>query len=326
MAYTTGSTILAADYNSMYNDVQDIYGDSNSNATADASLVFGYGETMLGSTVSAGNTITAAHWNNLIKMVHRCADHQGTSITLAGGVNTDAVSVGDTISVISGLTTAISSIRTNKLNAATGNLTTASADSNTYTNSWGGSITRSATYTFSGGYNDLRYFFNQGGSFKFTPTSANGSGSAQDNEWADLITKVGTVTFDIDSIARSGTIAVNTSASGYTAINGSTSEQTIFKAFADSSPYTGNYYEITATLNSTTTPSAITFKQKFVDAHAAQTGTFSGGGLGTAPNEGDAWTGADTVTLDITASTSITRANGTYINSAAPAVSGAAWS
>ena len=140
-----------------------------------------------------------------------------------------------------------------------------------------------------------------------------------------MITKTGTITFGINSISRSGSIAINTSAAGFTAINGSTSEQTVFKAFADSSPYTGNFVEVTYTLNSTTTPSAITVKTKFTDAHSAQTGTFTGGGLGSAPNEGTGWTGADSVTIDITSTTSTVRANGTFINSAAPSASGAAW-
>ena len=324
MAYTSGSAITAADYNSFYNDVKDIYGDSNSNATSDAALIFGYGETMLGATVSAGDTITAAHWNNLVKMIHRCADHQGTSITLGGGHSTDVVSAGDTISPIANLASSITSIRTNKLNADASNLTTDTQDSATYSNAGGGGIVRTHTLTWSS-YNDLRYFFNQGGKIQHSFATANSSGSAQDEEWADLITKTGTITFGINSISRSGSIAINTSAAGFTAINGSTSEQTVFKAFADSSPYTGNFIEVTYTLNSATTPSAITVKTKFTDAHSAQTGTFTGGGLGSAPNEGTGWTGEDSVTIDITSTTSTVRANGTFINSAAPSASGAAW-
>ena len=142
MAYTTGSSILAADYNDFYNDVKDIYGDSNSNSQSDASLVFGYGETMLGSTVSAGDIITAAHWNNLIKMIHRCADHQGTSITLAGGANTDAVSVGDTIEPIANLASSITSIRTNKANVDAANQTTTQMDTGQYNNSCSAFATR----------------------------------------------------------------------------------------------------------------------------------------------------------------------------------------
>lgn len=325
MAYTTGSSILAADYNDFYNDVKDIYGDSNSNSQSDASLVFGYGETMLGATVSAGDNITAAHWNNLIKMIHRCADHQGTSITLAGGANTDAVSVGDTIEPIANLASSITSIRTNKANVDAANQTTTQMDTGQYTNGWSANAIRTHTITFSS-YNDLRYFFNQGGTIQHSFATANSSGSAQDAEWADLISKVGTITFGQTSISRSGSISIDTSAAGFTAINGSASEQTVFKAFADSSPYTGNYVEVTYQLNSATTPSAITVRTKFVDAHAAQTGTYDGGGLGSAPNQGGAWTGADSVTIDITSTTNVVRASGTYINSAAPTASGAAWS
>ena len=54
--------------------------------------------------------------------------------------------------------------------------------------------------------------------------------------------------------------------------------------------YTGNYVEVTYELNSATTP-VITIRTKFVDAHAAATGTYDGGGLGPPQPQGNAWTG-----------------------------------
>ena len=84
MTYSAGNTILAADLNSFIGDVEDIFGDNNSNSVSAGALIFGYGETMLQADVSASNTITAAQWNNLWMMVHRCAGHQGSSVTLGG--------------------------------------------------------------------------------------------------------------------------------------------------------------------------------------------------------------------------------------------------
>ena len=63
-------------------------------------------------------------------------------------------------------------------------MTTDSQDSATYSNAWAGGVVRTHTLTWSS-YNDLRYFFNQGGKIQHSFATANSSGSAQDEEWAD---------------------------------------------------------------------------------------------------------------------------------------------
>ena len=45
----------------------------------------------------------------------------------------------------------------------------------------------------------------------------------------------------------------------------------------------------------------------------AKTGNFTGGGL-VRSNEGHSWTGEDSVTIDITSTTSTVRANGTFMH------------
>ena len=47
----------------------------------------------------------------------------------------------------------------------------------------------------------------------------------------------------------------------------------------------------------------------FNDDHTAETGTYSGGGLGTAPNEGTGWTGADSVDGTLTSTITTLRAD-----------------
>ena len=53
----------------------------------------------------------------------------------------------------------------------------------------------------------------------------------------------------------------------------------------------------------------LTFKANFNDDHAAQTGNYTGGGLGSAPNEGAGWTGADTVDGTLTSTITTLRAD-----------------
>ena len=53
----------------------------------------------------------------------------------------------------------------------------------------------------------------------------------------------------------------------------------------------------------------LTFKANFNDDPAAQTGNYTGGGLGNAPNEGAGWTGADSVDGTLTSTITTLRAD-----------------
>jgi hypothetical protein len=77
MTYTSGSLILADDYNGFVStnvgaNVNDIWSTGASDA--------GYGQTAL-STVAAPGTITATQWASLVNTISSMASHQGTSIT-----------------------------------------------------------------------------------------------------------------------------------------------------------------------------------------------------------------------------------------------------
>jgi hypothetical protein len=132
MAYASGDTILDDHYNIF------VQGGASAvdNNTANVNTIWGtgtgdkgYGASGTLATVSAGSTITATQWVNLLNRVSSIANHQGTSITAISNPTT-----GDTISAYTALSGNISSIFTNRLNcAASGtDATTTSSGINTW--------------------------------------------------------------------------------------------------------------------------------------------------------------------------------------------------
>ena len=63
----------------------------------------------------------------------------------------------------------------------------------------------------------------------------------------------------------------------------------------------------------------VTFKLYFNDDHVAETGTYTGGGLGNSPNEGQGWTGTDSVDGTLSSTITFTKAdNASFVQVASP--------
>ena len=91
MTYSSGNTILAADYNSFVSTVNTVIGNSASYRSGS-----GYGQTSL-STVSASATVSASSWATLMTAVTNAATHQGTTINIGSFSGTRLASGGITI-------------------------------------------------------------------------------------------------------------------------------------------------------------------------------------------------------------------------------------
>ena len=79
MAYTAGDTILDDEYNNFLDGASPgAYGINHIMGTGAGA--YGLGQTAL-STVSAGNTITAAQWNSLFTAMNNIANHTNDTIT-----------------------------------------------------------------------------------------------------------------------------------------------------------------------------------------------------------------------------------------------------
>lgn len=255
MTYTAGGLIQATDYNGFVSttanaNVNDIWATGSSDK--------GYGQTAM-STVSAGGTVTATQWASLVNNISSMASHQGTSIT-----SRVAPVAGNTITILANLNTDLTNLTTNRGNAAargtqygtfsgTTSKTTATGSGST---PW--TITFTHTITFASA-NAARYFFNAGGMIKWE-TSKTSTGTEADDEWNDL---ANTLVGDIYITGGTATqVIAGTSYTGTTKLGGTgtpttlttttgwydltTSDTTIYKQFADTAPYTGQYIQINA--------------------------------------------------------------------------------
>lgn len=275
MAYSSGSLILDDDYNIFATGNAAGTGDNN---TANLNTVWGagtgdkgYGQSSPISAVSAGSTITATQWSTLLTRLNTIADHQGTTITSISNPTT-----GDTIEAYAALSSNITSVFNNRLDAAANGTDITANGTTTTSSTWDVRATTTKTVTF-GSTDELRYFFNAGGMIRMS-FSLTGGSDAKSQEWADLLTQTGTivVTGSADSktiaaVAYTGTTkiggsgTVTTLATGTGALDYTGTPATIFKQFADSAPYTGNYIEINASISGSVLSFAVTLEDAAAD-------------------------------------------------------------
>lgn len=331
MTYSTGSTIIDDDYN--------IFATGNAAGTGDDTVAnintiwgstgdgayynYNYGQTSTVSPVSAGNTITATQWATLLTRMTSIANHQGTTITAISNPST-----GDTISAYAALSSNITSIYNNRLNAASVGTDLTTNGTTQTTSTWDVSAVAEQTFTFAD-FDSARYFFNSGGQIRLSYSLTGGS-DAKSLEWADLLTKTGTIV--ICGFSNSHTVNGETLV-GTTKIGGSgthtifgsggflsgisTTYTQLFKQFADSAPYTANYIEIVLKQNQASTPNTWTIKTNLIDA-AADTIAPDGSGSGDA---------LDVVDGTLTMTAVIRPPSTTYISNTwgTPTMSAASW-
>ena len=246
MTYSSGSLILATDYNGFVStnagaNVNDIWSTGSSDK--------GYGETAV-PTVSTSATITATQWATLNNRIASLGSQTGTTITS----RTNPVA-GDTIGILAALNTDLTNCTTNRGNAVgTGSQYTTFSGSTSYTSNWSGTLTFTHTISFASA-DAARYFFNAGGRFKWEVNKTS-TGNGGDPEWNDLAnTLCGDIFFTGRVNGTSQTIAgtsyTGTQKSGGTGSPNTlatttgwyqltTSDTLIYRQYADSSPYTNN--------------------------------------------------------------------------------------
>lgn len=255
MTYSIGGLIQAADYNGF---VANTVGANVNGIFGTGSGDSGYGQTAL-ATVSTAATVTATNWSSLVNTISSMGSHQGTAITARS-----APVAGNTITILSNLNTDLTTLTTNRGNAAasgaqfTGWTGTASKTSATGSGAAAWTITFTHTVTWASAA-AARFFFNAGGRI-YWETSKTADSTAADTEWNDL---ANTLVGDIYITGGTGTqTIVGQAYTGTTKIGGTgapnilltttgffdltTSDTIIYKQFADTAPYTGQFIQIAA--------------------------------------------------------------------------------
>jgi hypothetical protein len=260
MAYVAGDTILDNEYNNFANDDTGPTNYSYNHIAGTGSGVYGLGQSTL-STVTAGNTITAAQWNSLFTAMTNLANHTNDTLT-----STAAVATGDTIAIKaalqSDLNTLAASVAAGSPNATA--LSDTAATNKDTSSSWTTTETVECTVTAASA-EALRFFFNSGGKLKITWSRTTGEAHAKNNEWTDIASRAGQITVksgDLDS-SGSGTIT-----NDYGFHDLTTSYQELYQTDGDTSPYTANKIELSAKDNEDGT---MTLRTVFTDGAADTT-------------------------------------------------------
>lgn len=215
MTYAQFGTVQAADFNALAGGNPTTSSGTLNAVWATGGGATGYGQTAL-ANVSVGNTVAATgQWATLVSNTASAATHQGSSIT-----SVTAPVSGGTITYLSAIPTNLTTIYTNRLNAATQGAT--SSNTATRGTTWSAGLTFTHTATFANG-DAARYFFNSGGQLKITCSHPAGSGI--DLLLNNLASNVGTIAM---SAPTSGTVSIaGTSYSGITKVGGGGNAPTI---------------------------------------------------------------------------------------------------
>jgi hypothetical protein len=282
MTYSAGSLIEAADYNgfvaSNASNVNAIWSTGSSDR--------GYGQTAM-ANVAALATVSATSWANLVNNITTIANHQGTTIT-----SRTAPVAGNTIAILTNLGNDITTLTTNRGNAAgSGTAIQTWTGTSSKTTNTGSSaqaawqITFTHTVTFPSAA-QARYYFNAGGLVRWR-SSKTSTGTSADTEWNDL---AGTLVGNIYITGGTATqVIAGTSYTGTTKVGGTgtpatlatttgwydftTSNVSIYKQFADTAPYGGQYIEVFAKIDATST--VLTLSTIWYDPGSATAGSNS---------------------------------------------------
>ena len=237
MTYSSGGLIQAADYNGFTTNsggLNDIW----STGSGDK----GWGQTTF-TAVAAGGTVTAAQWASLVNNLSTAGSQTNTTLT-----SRTAPTAGQTIAVLAAVATDITSVTTNRGNAAaagteygtftgTTSKTTATGSGQT---TW--TITFTHTVTFADA-NSARYFWNAGGRVRLQYGKSS-TGTDIDADWNTFAGQCGSIYISgrVNSAAQT---IVGTSYTGTTRIGGTGGTQTTLAT-------TTGWYQLTAGAAATT--------------------------------------------------------------------------
>ena len=266
MTYTSGSTILAADYNAFAANVS---GNSINNIWGTGTVSdLGWGQSNI-ANVSAAGTVTATQWASLVNTLTSMGNQTGVTITSRA-----APVAGNTISILANVATDINNLTTYRGNATvsgtiyatwTGNIAKTAATANA-TGGWNIVFTNTITFPSAA---QARYFWNAGGLVRID-MSKTSTGTDKDPDWNTFVGTVGTLYISGRVNGGAQTIA-STSYTGLTRSGGSgtpspfvttqgwysytagAAATTVFKLADTVSPYSGDYIQLQGNVNASST-------------------------------------------------------------------------
>ena len=267
MTYSSGGLIQATDYNTFTTT-----GGGLNDIWATGATDKGWGQTAF-TSAAPGGTVTATQWAALVNNLSSAGSQTSTALTAR-----TAPTVGDTISILAALSADITSVTTNRGNAAASGteygVFTGTTSKTTATGSgqaaW--TITFTHTVTFASA-DQARFFWNAGGIVRLKYGKSS-TGTDNDPEWNTLAGWCGTINLTGRVASAAQTIA-GQSYTGTTRLSGTGgtettlatttgwynltgSPTTIFQLNNSTAPYSGEFIRTTATATSSTVLTLVT--------------------------------------------------------------------
>ena len=290
MTYSSGSQILAADYNTFAGNTTAGLNRVWSTGAGDA----GWGQTDIATVTAGTNTVTATQWATIVNNLATSGTQTNTTLT-----SRTAPVTGNIIGILANVQTDITSVTTNRGNAAasgtisttwTGNIAKIST-TGTGTNAW--TIVWTQTVTFPSA-NQARYFWNAGGLVRLD-MSKTSTGTDIDPDWNTFVGTVGTLYMSgrVNSAAQtiagvsytgftrsggSGTPSPNLTTTGWYSLTPGAAATSLFQLNSTVSPYTGDYILVQAAVNAGSTVLTLTTTwNQTTNSGAGETANISGG-------------------------------------------------
>jgi len=242
MTYSSAGLIQAADYNGFVSNVNQVWSTS-------------WGQSAL-SPVSVTGTVTAAQWATLAGTITNAYIHESGS-----NPSVSSPSAGQTIGIITNLSTAVSYVQTNAYNSyAFGTqlgLSSSAGATGSGSNAWQLTWTQSINFASGAARN---YYFNCGG-VVFLTFSKSSTGQLNDPTWNALAAACNQISLTVTAASKtiagvvyqgtnkqggSGTPSLVATGIGYDQLTGT--NQLIFQQFYATYPYTGSYIAVYAAL------------------------------------------------------------------------------
>ena len=255
-------TIAAVDFNNARTNVNTLLSGAADVTTGTFTVAntYGWGQGGAGvSAASAGNTVQdtgAGGFKDLQDDVQAMCAFLGQ--TVRTGVGTD-VTTSDTITAATWNNTMLN-IKDCWDNRFSPNSRTASTDaSTTRTTAWTNTLTQETTWTFAS-EGACRAFFNGGGAVGVSASRSGGTSNTQNTQWTNKLSGISDVwLYHNTTSASAGTSA------GLGLYELTTAFQQIIIFYGGTSPYTSDYIQVNAKVNSTTNPTVISIQTKLRD-------------------------------------------------------------
>jgi len=249
-----GTQILASDFNAIQSIIATVLGAGSG--------TLGYGQTVTSSQVAVGQKITAAQWIALRNDLLAARQHQ-TGNNESGNLTLPNTGILVKYSDWNAYYQYAQLIQTNALvQPPAGQASLATLSSSQRTTAWNGTINHTVTLNFGSNAN-ARYYFNSGSNIQFSANLTNipvDGSQAKGNDWATLLSNMGTITMNYNSTTNTGS---GTPASSIGFYQLTTSPQTLFTKATSSPTYTPNQYDIYGQVDGT--GSIVTFTISFQD-------------------------------------------------------------